>query len=716
MNSVTPVMGIDFGTSNSKMAWYNPLTEQAVPLKNEEGDDITPSAVYFGEHETLVGQSAIDMLEDEQAWDRVILSVKRSMVEAPVYNLPDNRVVSPLEVAAEILRKLRRDAEEFHFQEEVKHAIVTCPASFDGLERDEIQKAAQMAGFSEVELLPEPVAAALAYTRTREQEGFQVGNYVLIYDLGGGTFDLAMLVREGSVQFRLGLEPDGIKRCGGDDFDEALYNFCDKLAQEKLGRPISLTGMRDLHFLYECRKRKEILTSHKRRTFSSYLAPDSKQFKYELDQTTFEDLILNQVKKTVEKTKAVLEQAHALSYKIDTFVLVGGSAQVPLVKRLLDENLPLKATTWPYREVAVALGAAYHAYSKWNAGLSGKIQSRQYSQYREMAKTIWGDSDAAMKTEPAEIVQKRQKEEISAPSEPGDFTLVNTLNGHANIVWCVAVNPDGQTLVSGSEDGTVRVWDLHTGQMLRRLDGHAGGVYAVAICPDMLTLLSGSADGTIRMWNLHSGAMLHIFTGQSGWPINATSLTISPDGRLLASGNQDKTIKFWNLNTGVLLRPLVGHTDIVWSVAFSPDGQLLASGSADHTVRLWNLRSGMLIRSFSNQMTSVQSVAFSPNGQLLVYGGGDQNIQFWSLRTGAQLRPITGLTSTIYSVVISPDGRFLASGSSDLSIRLWDLRNGAQIGTFSGHTGSVRKVAFSPDGQTLVSGSADATIKIWRRT
>src|SRR5438034_5754 len=107
----------------------------------------------------------------------------------------------------------------------------------------------------------------------------------------------AMLVREGSVQFRLGLEPDGIKRCGGDDFDEALYNYCDKLAQEKLGRPISLTGMRDLHFLYECRKRKEILTSHKRRTFSSYLAPESRQFKYELDQTTFEDLIRSQVKK-----------------------------------------------------------------------------------------------------------------------------------------------------------------------------------------------------------------------------------------------------------------------------------------------------------------------------------------------------------------------------------------------------------------------------------
>jgi len=715
MNSVTPVIGIDFGTSNSKMAWYNPLTQQAAPLKNAEGDDVTPSAVYFGEHETLVGQPAIDMLEDEQAWDRVILSVKRSMVDAPVYNLPDNRVVSPLEVAAEILRKLRHDAEEFHFQEEIKHAVVTCPANFDGLERDEIQKAAQMAGFSEVELLPEPVAAALAYTHTREQEGFQVGNYVLIYDLGGGTFDLAILVREGGVQFRLGLEPDGIKRCGGDDFDEALYNYCDKLAQEKLGRPISLTGMRDLHFLYECRKRKEILTGHKHRTFSSYLAPDSRQFKYELDQTTFENLIHNQVKKTVEKTKAVLEQAHALSFKIDTFVLVGGSAQVPLVKRMLDENLPLKAIMWPYREVAVALGAAYHAYNKWNAGPSGKFQSTEYSKFRDMAEIVWRGSPAAVETE-----REENKPKIETPdqSKPGDFTLVNTLNGHANIVWCVAVNPDGQTLASGSEDGTIRVWNLDTGRMLRKLDGHTGGVYTVAICPDRQTLLSGSADGNIRMWNLLSGALLHVFTGPSGWTANVTSFAVSPDGRLLASGSRDKTIKFWNLTTGMMLRPLVGHTDTVWSVAFSPhDGQLLASSGADHTVRLWNLRTGMLIRSFSTQTASVHSVVFSPNGQLLVYGEGDQNIQFWNLRTGAQLRPITGLSGMINSVIFSPaDGKFLACGSSDRVIRLWNLREGVQIGTFSGHTGSVQKIAFSPDGQTLVSGSADATVKIWRRT
>src|SRR5207245_696149 len=165
------------------------------------------------------------MLEDEQAWDRVILSVKRSMVKAPIISLAD-RMVKPVEVAAEIMRKLKQDAKEFHFHQEVKHVVITCPASFDGLERDEIKKAAELAGFSKFELLTEPLAAALAYTQMRKNAAFQMGNHVLIYDLGGGTFDLAVLIREGNEPFRLGLEPQGIKQCGGDDFDEMLYNYC----------------------------------------------------------------------------------------------------------------------------------------------------------------------------------------------------------------------------------------------------------------------------------------------------------------------------------------------------------------------------------------------------------------------------------------------------------------------------------------------------------
>src|SRR2546423_14480262 len=229
------------------MAWYNPKTNQAEILRNAEGEEKTASVVYFGESETLVGSPAEAMLEYEQERERIIISIKRELVTTPVIALP-GRLVKPVEVTAEILHKLKRDAEEQHFLQEITRAIITCPASFGPLEWDKIREAAQLAGFGEVELLEEPVAAAIAYT----QMGFKVGKYVLVYDLGGGTFDLAVLAREDDGLFHPALEPQGIKRCGGDEFDFTLYEYLDKIAVKHLGCPSSLPGNVNLRLLRIC--------------------------------------------------------------------------------------------------------------------------------------------------------------------------------------------------------------------------------------------------------------------------------------------------------------------------------------------------------------------------------------------------------------------------------------------------------------------------------
>ncbi len=132
MSSAT--LGIDFGTTTSSMAWFNPKTGQAEAIRNAEGEEKTPSVVYFGERETLVGSPAEQMLDDEAERERVVLSVKRGLINSPTLALPGRRRVKAVEVVAAILGKLRHDAEELHFHTPVTRAVVTHPAAFDVLE------------------------------------------------------------------------------------------------------------------------------------------------------------------------------------------------------------------------------------------------------------------------------------------------------------------------------------------------------------------------------------------------------------------------------------------------------------------------------------------------------------------------------------------------------------------------------------------------------
>jgi len=368
MNAVTPFIGIDFGTSKSCMAWYDSKSGQTSIIRNAEGEEKTPSVVYFGPTETLVGTYAENILVDvdeAEHW-RVICSAKPNIASESLIAV-DGRRVAAVEVAAEVLRKLKLDAQEGLFLgQEVPRAVVTCPAAFDALQRDKIKEAGRIAGFSEVVLLAEPVAAALAYA----QEGMSIGNHVLIYDLGAGTFDLAVLERTENDSFRLAMEPKGIARCGGDDFDKALYDYCFMAAHRKL-ESLMLTDTLDLAFLRRCRKGKETLSALESWKFSILLrgADRRETYKETISRTIFEGLIEAGVAETVRLTKALFEEASARG-AVDSVLLIGGSSRVPLVQRLLQDALPVKLRKWQHSDLAVALGAAYYAQSLWGTPVS----------------------------------------------------------------------------------------------------------------------------------------------------------------------------------------------------------------------------------------------------------------------------------------------------------------------------------------------------------
>ncbi|KAG9089498.1 hypothetical protein FS749_001281 [Ceratobasidium sp. UAMH 11750] len=280
----------------------------------------------------------------------------------------------------------------------------------------------------------------------------------------------------------------------------------------------------------------------------------------------------------------------------------------------------------------------------------------------------------------------------------------------------VAVSPDSHRIVSGSDDGTVRIWDAETGDpVLEPLKGHTGAVCSVAFSPNGRWIASGSIDMTIRIWDAETGeARLNPLRGHSDW---VWSVAISLDGRRIVSGSGDKTVRVWDAETGNLaLEPIEGHTSRVTSVAFSPDSQWIVSGSEDHTLRIWDAQTGAAVREpLQGHSGNVTSVAFSMDSRRVASCSGDITVRIWDVETGEELlHPLRGHSDWVQSIAFSPDSKYLVSGSEDKTIRIWDTETGDLVlDTLDSHSDDVLSVAFSANGRRVVSGSRDKTIRIW---
>ncbi|MEM6517939.1 MAG: protein kinase [Cyanobacteria bacterium P01_D01_bin.71] len=300
----------------------------------------------------------------------------------------------------------------------------------------------------------------------------------------------------------------------------------------------------------------------------------------------------------------------------------------------------------------------------------------------------------------------------SAPlAATGDWQCVRVLTGHQSWVTAVAFNPRSATLVSGSLDDTIKVWDLQTGAAMATLKGHPRGVNDLRISTKGQVLVSCGDDGTVKVWNLAAGRLLHTLEGHAR---DVTSVAIGHQGWILASGSKDKTIKLWKLDKGTAIRTLLGSPAAVRAVAMMPDEVSLFSGGLDNKLRLWNLKTGEMVRFFSGHVSPVNDVAVSRDGRFVVSASKDKTLVVWSIGTGSIVHVLKGHNKEINSVAIAPDNRTIVSGSGDRTIKVWDARTGELLHTLLGHSHMINAIAIHRTGRLIASASADKTLRVWR--
>ncbi len=292
--------------------------------------------------------------------------------------------------------------------------------------------------------------------------------------------------------------------------------------------------------------------------------------------------------------------------------------------------------------------------------------------------------------------------------------------GHKAQIRDVMFTKDGRYLVSASNDKTVRVWDVRTGEIARVIRGQVGKgdegkIYAAALSPDDRWLAVGgyNKNDEIRLIDFRTGKVNALLKGHGNVILG---LSFSPDGRRLISGSADKTARIWDVKSGKTLHKLTGHTDDIYAVAFSPDSSKAVTGSFDNTLKLWNANTGGLIRTMRGHDDDVASAAFTPDGRYILSGSCDKTIRLWNGGSGKFIKVLARQDTTVVSLSISPDGSCVVTGtgSQPLSNNVFSIPSGKKLTSFTRHKNIVLATAVSPDGAIAATGGeSDNEIYLW---
>lgn len=277
--------------------------------------------------------------------------------------------------------------------------------------------------------------------------------------------------------------------------------------------------------------------------------------------------------------------------------------------------------------------------------------------------------------------------------------------------WATGVRflPDGGVLTT-AVDPFVRRWS-ETEDLLCNYEGHTKSVDALALFPDGRRFVSGSVDGTARIWDIETGETLALLSGHKK---TVAAVAVTPDGKTVVTGSYDRAVKMWDAVSGVERLVIKGHQNNVVGVAVSPDGAVLVSGGVGSDLMVWRLEDGVHLHTIEEAHGfAAIPVAFTGDGSCLVSTGADDTLAVWSTKDWSRLRRIDLGAPGTHAAALAPDDTRVAV-TLDHAVRVIDLGTEATVQELRFDVKGVYGVSFSADGSKIATATADSCVRVWR--
>lgn len=303
------------------------------------------------------------------------------------------------------------------------------------------------------------------------------------------------------------------------------------------------------------------------------------------------------------------------------------------------------------------------------------------------------------------------------PTWHAPWKLMRVISGHQGWVRCIAVDHSNQFFATGSNDRTIKFWDLASGKLKLTLTGHISAVRGLALSSRHAYLYSCSEDKTVKCWDLETNKVVRSYHGHLS---GVYCMALHPKLDILATGGRDSVVRLWDCRTKAQIHVLEGHTNVISSIISQEYEPQFVSGSHDHMIRLWDVGSGRAIETLTNHKKSVRAMSFHPNEYTFASGASD-NLKVWKCPEGEFIRNVSGHNAIINDMAISQDN-VMVSCADDGSMYFWDWKSGynfqqiyskPQPGSISSEAG-VYCAEFDRSSLRLITGECDKTIKIWK--